>query len=57
MTECRAPVSEPARGNPGGDCRAPAVAAVPLGSTGRTLPVCAEHADRYQVLVDLEGEA
>jgi hypothetical protein len=49
-------VWEPSRENPGGDCRADAVAAVPLGETGRVLPVCAEHADRYEQLVDLPEE-
>jgi hypothetical protein len=56
VTACRAPVVEPSRENPGGDCRADAVAAVPLGDTGRTLPVCPVHAGRYDRLVDLEAE-
>jgi hypothetical protein len=56
VTECRAPVWEPSRGNPGGDCLADATAAVPLGESGRVLPVCGEHADRYPVLVDLPEE-
>lgn len=53
---CEAPVWEPSRENPGGDCRAPAIAAVPLGQTGRVLPVCAEHADQYERIVDLPEE-
>jgi hypothetical protein len=56
LTECRAPVWEPSRGNPGGDCLADAIAAVPLGPAGLVLPVCAEHADRYPTVVDLPEE-
>lgn len=56
MTTCRAPVVEPSRANPGGDCHGPAIVGVPLGDTGRVLPVCAEHAERYEQIVDLPGE-
>jgi hypothetical protein len=56
VTVCRAPRWESSRENPGGDCRQPAIAAVPLGDTGRVLPVCAEDADRYERLVDLPEE-
>ena len=56
MTACRSPVWEPSRGNPGGDCFADAVAAVPLGETGRVLPVCAEHRSRYSGVVPLGEE-
>jgi hypothetical protein len=56
VTACRAPVWEPSRANPGGDCLADAVTAVPLGETGRVLPVCAEHAGRYERIVDLPEE-
>lgn len=56
MTACRSPVWEPRRDNPGGDCLGPAIAAVPLGGTGRTMPVCEEHADRYERLVPLKEE-
>jgi hypothetical protein len=56
VTACRSPVWEPSRENPGGDCRAEALVAVPLGQTGRLLPVCAEHAERYERIVDLPPE-
>lgn len=56
MTACRSAVWEPRKDNPGGDCLAPAVAAVRLGETGRTMPVCAEHAERYSAVVPLEED-
>lgn len=43
---CAYPKWEPSKGNPGGDCRAGATKAAPLGSTGLHLalcPPCSEH--------------
>jgi hypothetical protein len=56
VTACRAPRWEPRKDNPAGDCRQPAIAGVPLGETGRVLPVCGECADRYERIVDLPEE-
>jgi hypothetical protein len=53
VTGCRAPKWEPSRANPGGDCGEPATRAAPLGTTGRWLPLCAEHAARHARTVPL----
>jgi hypothetical protein len=56
VTACRAPRWEPRKDNPAGDCRQPAIAGVPLGETGRVLPVCGECAERYDRIVELPEE-
>jgi len=43
---CEFPTYSPTRENPAGDCRAPATRATRLG-TGRPMPLCPVHADRY----------
>lgn len=44
---CRYHVWEPSKANPDGGCGQPATRALALGDTGRWMPVCDPHSERF----------
>jgi hypothetical protein len=51
---CEYPTAEPSVTNPGGDCRKPGTWAAPLGTSGRFLALCEQHAQHRADAVPIE---